>query len=69
MRSLKYGNTHWMKFKQDGNLDLTWEAKVVVRQMMIDLRKDLVQELDEKFYNGREEDEDQLSKLKIEEMM
>ena len=37
--------------------------------MMIDLRKDLVQELDEKFYNGREEDEDQLSKLKIEEMM
>ena len=58
MRSLKYGNTHWMKFKQDGNLDLTWEAKVVVRQMMIDLRKDLVQKLDGKFYNGSEAAED-----------
>ena len=58
MRSLKYGITHWMKFKQDGNLDLTWEAKVVVRQMMIDFRKDLVQELDGKFYNGSEAAED-----------
>ena len=32
-------------------------------QMMIDLRKDLVQELDEKFYNGRGDDEDYKSKL------
>ena len=34
------------------------EYEVVVGQVMIDLRKDLVQELDEKFYNGRGDDED-----------